>query len=62
MSELLAGTAGRQQLIIGTCGVAGYAVVGADLWVPKTCATCADVLWVRRQLSRVSGTWLAGPS
>jgi hypothetical protein len=32
------------------------------VWVPKTCATCADVLWASVGLGRVSGTWLAGPS
>jgi hypothetical protein len=31
------------------------------LWVPKTCATCADVSSGRRRLGPVSGTWLAGP-
>ena len=31
------------------------------LWVPKTCATCADASSGRRRLGSVSGTWLAGP-
>jgi hypothetical protein len=33
-----------------------------DLWVPKTCATCADAPSERRRLGPVSGTRLAGPS
>jgi hypothetical protein len=32
-----------------------------SLWVPKTCATCADAPSERRRLGRVSGTRLAGP-
>jgi hypothetical protein len=39
---------------------AGVAPAG-NLWVPKTCATCAYASSGRRRLGPVSGTWLADP-
>jgi hypothetical protein len=42
-----------------TTAQAATATQSMNLWVPKTCATCADASGHRR-LGLVSGMWLAG--